>query len=446
MLLFHCGSRIVDNHGQGGSGTETVGIVGTAADINGNAIAGALVKLRRADFLDTQSMHLHTSGIYLAEAVSDSQGRFRFGLVDTGIYTVEINDGKFHGALLRCAVQKTDSLITLPQSKLLPTGSIFGTIPLTPQIDSLSFSIVIYGLSDHRQTANAKGEFIVSDIPQGSYTIKVIPSREVLKFLDTVVNVNSGKTDSIGQLVMQREAFSIFPPDSCVLRNILDSNGLYDIPVYKAAQIDVEWPFRIIGISVSDKNMTTLTSQIGKLSEVSSIELQGAARLSALPTEIGACKKLRTLIVTNAQLDSLPASIGGLDSLRQLCLSGNRLNCLPHELGRLQALETLDAGYNLLTSIPWGIRWCHSMKKIVLNNNFLTEFNVDIAEFDSLKNLNLDNNMLKTLSSYLTSYQPMGPFISVKDNKLCDTVNSGIASWLDVYSLSKDWRSSQNCF
>jgi hypothetical protein len=86
------------------------------------------------------------------------------------------------------------------------------------------------------------------------------------------------------------------------------------------------------------------------------------------------------------------------------------------------------------------------MKKIVLNNNFLTEFNVDIAEFDSLKNLNLDNNMLKTLSSYLTSYQPMGPFISVKDNKLCDTVNSGIASWLDVYSLSKDWRSSQNCF
>ena len=48
-----CSRELTQSSQHGGSGTETVGIVGTVVDTGGRPVSGASVKLRRTDFLDT---------------------------------------------------------------------------------------------------------------------------------------------------------------------------------------------------------------------------------------------------------------------------------------------------------------------------------------------------------------------------------------------------------
>ena len=442
-----CGPRSVEI--SGGSGTETVGIMGKALDRDGQPVAGAAARLRRHDYLDTAAGRLFKTDTiarnYLVDGQTNGAGKFFFSSVDTGIYFIEINDGRHNAALMPCTVSRIDSLIVLPDTRLLPTGSLFGTIPPAPQTDSMPFSIAVYGLADHIQTTTRSGEFTLLDLPQGVYTIKIISNGPLFTALDTAINIVSGQTDTIG-VSMPRTSFSVYPFDSCIVRAILDSNGLYGTSVSKVAQIDSKWPFRITGISFYYKNISTLTSLIGSLSELSTIDIQGAMRMSTLPPEIGACKKIRTLTVKNGQLDSLPPAIGDLDSLRQLYVSGNNLTSLPPELGRLQALEVLDAGNNSLKSVPWDIRWCRSLQGLYLDNNFIEEFHLDISAFAQIEFVDLENNLLWTLPSQITGVAAQSSFINVNGNKLCTSVAADIKAWLDTYSTQKDWQSSQQCY
>jgi hypothetical protein len=441
VLFFQCGPRIVDNAQRGGSGTETVGIVGFAVDTNENPVAGATVKLRRADYLDTVSAALQKKGIYSAEATTDEQGKFSIGLVDTGAYTIEINDGKFHGALLRCTVGKTDSPMTLPQARLRPTGSLFGIIPPVPQTDSLTFSIFVYGLADHRQTSGRRGEFTITDIPPGSYTIKIIPAAPLFAPLDTAVGVTSGQTDTIGQLVPERMSFSINPLDSCVLQTMLDSMGLHSVAWRQVASVG-PWPFRITELKLDYKKITALPAEIGGFKELQVLSAQGNY-LSGLPKEIGSLRHLKTLSVGNNVLTSLPQEINELDSLVNLNVSYNQLSALPNQMDNCRSLKVLDAGYNQIASIPEEVFYCHSLQAVILCSNSLDSLPQSIGFLWNLNHLEAQNNALWTLPWQITKLRSEHLFVNFDYNALCDDVGQDVANWLN--SVSASWQTTQMC-
>jgi len=446
VIFFQCGPRIVDISQRGGSGTETVGIYGSAVDKNQNPVVGASVKLRRGDFLDTADKSHHEKGLFLADVTTDSRGKFHFGSVDTGAYCIEINDGSHNGAVVRCVVDTADSFFALPQAQLRPTGSIYGSIEPAPQTDSMKFSVLIYGLAGHNQTSAHHGEFTLAEIPSDTYTIKIVPHVPIYVPALIPISVTGGKVDTLSQVNMVPSRFSVYPPDSCAVRAILDSNGLFTTPVFAVAGIAQQWPFRITGLTIAYKNFTKLTPVVGRLTELRSIDIQGMRWLVSLPEEIGNCKKLRELTLYDNQIETLPSTIGDIDSLERLGLHGNRLENLPREIGRLQRLCFLDVGRNSLSSIPGEISLCRSLRTLMANDNFITDFSMDIGRFDDLQFIDLNENLLRTLPYSFASSHPWRQFsICINDNSLCELLPEEVASWLNMVSCDKNWRLTQVC-
>ena len=313
------------------------------------------------------------------------------------------------------------------------------------ETDSMKFSIVIYGLAGHAQITAGRGEFSLTDIAAGAYTIKIIPHLPIYAPINVPVSVTGGKADTLGRVNMQTSTFAVYPPDSSALRAILDSNGCLSVPIFSIAEIAPLWPHRVTGLQIAYMNFSVIPAALGKLIELRSLNIQGISRLTVLPSEIGNCKKLRELILSDNQLDSLPAIIGDLDSLVTLSVNGNRLEKLPRELGRLQHLEFLDVRNNSLVQLPREIGACRSMKTLIAENNFLSEFSLDTGGCTDLQHLNLSNNALRSLPMSITAIRPRKQFIDVTGNNLCESVGQDVALWLDLYCYDKNWRDSQRC-
>ena len=76
-------------------------------------------------------------------------------------------------------------------------------------------------------------------------------------------------------------------------------------------------------------------------------------RMTELPMEIGALKKLEKLSASENALTGLPASVSALTSLTVLKLANNKLSAVPEQLGACSSLEELDLADNYLQASEW---------------------------------------------------------------------------------------------
>lgn len=90
--------------------------------------------------------------------------------------------------------------------------------------------------------------------------------------------------------------------------------------------------------------------QLGQLSRLRHLNLEGHLLTGAIPSELGQLGSLESLDLSNNRLgDSIPAELGQLELLKQLYLSGNRLTGpVPPELGQLSRLERVALSHNRL--------------------------------------------------------------------------------------------------
>jgi Leucine-rich repeat (LRR) protein len=442
-VLFGCGKELTQTSQRGGSGTETVGIVGNIVDSSNHAVAGASVKLRRSDYLDTSIAPLQKTALLLADAVTNDTGWFFIGSVDTGAYTIEVNDGRHNAALLSCTVSRRDSLFVLPKSVIRPTGAIHGKIPPLPQTDSMKFSVYIYGL-DRANVTNDSGNFTISDVPEGSYSLKIIPHVPIYTYCEiTGINVSAGRDRELGQISVPQLAVTIHPVDSLAVRNILDSNGLTSVSVAQVVKLGA-WPFRVTGLFLNYKKLSVLSSAIGNLTELCELELQNN-NLVALPKEIGGLAHLKKIIVSNNKLTAIPPEIGNLDSLEQLIADNNELSAIPPEIGKINSLQVLDVGYNQLSMVPDEITYCHSLYGLLLQHNVIDSLPQNIWTLEKLDLLDLEFNSISTLPAQIVNMKSSHRFINVNSNNLCDSISSDVAQWLNTYSVEPSWQGSQQC-
>ena len=154
---------------------------------------------------------------------------------------------------------------------------------------------------------------------------------------------------------------------------------------------------RVLPVIPSELN-GTLPPELGQLSALQSLTLQGQAFTGSIPSELGDISTLQYLVVSGAMLTgSIPPELGRLSNLLQLQLNDNSLTGeIPSELGGLSNLQRLVLNGNSLTGeIPSELGGLSNLQRLVLNNNSLTgEIPSELGGLSNLTWLTLANNML----------------------------------------------------
>ena len=153
----------------------------------------------------------------------------------------------------------------------------------------------------------------------------------------------------------------------------------------------------IIELILIDKTISTLPSEIGQLTNLTSLLLNGN-QFTSLPLEIGLLTNLTELNLRANELTSLPFEIGQLINLTDLSLRDNQLTSLAPEIGQLTNLTSLDLIFNQLTSLPPEIGQLTNLNGLYLNSNQLVLLPPEIGQLTNLTSLILDGNQLTSLA------------------------------------------------
>jgi hypothetical protein len=172
LLFILCSSNddnIAGNGSQAGNGRITCSIYNS----DGSPASNASVYLRTQDY--TVDLALRKLAVSRLDAHTDARGMFSIDSVDTGSYSIEVNDVKSHAVLLNCVITLKDTLVNIPSDTLQPTGTIKGVLPSIPN-DSGVLYIRICGLERVGVRDTETGSFVINDVPPGSYTLRVLTS------------------------------------------------------------------------------------------------------------------------------------------------------------------------------------------------------------------------------------------------------------------------------
>jgi len=121
-------------------------------------------------------------------------------------------------------------------------------------------------------------------------------------------------------------------------------------------------------ISLSNRGITELPAEIGKLSLVQKLDLS-YNYIKKLPVEFSRLTNLRSVYFNHNQIDELPDSVGNMQSLTILDLSHNQIHSIPESIGNLNNLEHLDLSFNKLKRLPLNLVNLTGLKKLYLENN-----------------------------------------------------------------------------
>ncbi len=132
---------------------------------NGSFASGARVRLRSYNYV-TGERSGENSASY-RDTFTNSKGEFLINSVERGQYCIEINDDNAHAILLICEISRMDTVVQLPNARLLPTGTIKGSCTTAPG-DSSELLIQVYGLERSGVRDKETGKFVIGDIPTGN--------------------------------------------------------------------------------------------------------------------------------------------------------------------------------------------------------------------------------------------------------------------------------------
>lgn len=165
-----------------------------------------------------------------------------------------------------------------------------------------------------------------------------------------------------------------------------------------------------LALQSEDHELKHLPARLGTLVNLEALEIACLENLEDLPEEIGALRKLESLVIDNGNGCSmnvlLPSSIGRLENLRVLrlygALDGRDIGegearapgskPLPDTLANLSGLEELDLGRNGLSAVPTQVGELRGLKKLGLDYNDIRELPSFVGNLTGLRELSLNSN------------------------------------------------------
>jgi hypothetical protein len=162
----------------GGSASEgEARVVGSVVDdASGMPVDNAVVRLRRADFLqDTSAGSLTKNMMNSADLATDNHGGFSIDSIDTGKYLIEINNRHGKAVVLSCNIFSKDTLVDFAPDSVRPSSSIKGVIR-TRADSTATVYIQMYGLERIARRDLLTDSFSIADVPSGSYSLRIVSS------------------------------------------------------------------------------------------------------------------------------------------------------------------------------------------------------------------------------------------------------------------------------
>jgi hypothetical protein len=218
----------------GGTSETTNGFVAVVHGQNGAPVSRALVRLRPEDYRsDTAGTGVPYNGVSIIDTLSDSAGRFAFMNIDTGKYSVEIQDGMGGGALLRSSTLK-DSIKDFGVVVVGPVVSITGFIDRKAVAESVTVYVRAYGMERLARADPATGIFVLSGMPQEQYSLYFMTSSPFYTPKEVPAALLSGSSIDIGRVALfpfsgwtfsRGLSFNTTPSGADV------SGNVYDFPV-----------------------------------------------------------------------------------------------------------------------------------------------------------------------------------------------------------------------
>ena len=120
-------------------------------------------------------------------------------------------------------------------------------------------------------------------------------------------------------------------------------------------------------------------------------------QITSIPTEIGQLSNLESLTLNSNQLTSIPLGITQLSNLEYLSLENNAIHTIPLEIKELTHLEHLNLGFNNITTIPIEIEQLSNLKDLILSVNAIQTIPIEIGQLSNLTHLSLGGNAIQTI-------------------------------------------------
>jgi Leucine-rich repeat (LRR) protein len=183
----------------------------------------------------------------------------------------------------------------------------------------------------------------------------------------------------------------------------------------------------------------SILPEIGYLTNLIDINIQGDFLTGSIPLEIGYLKNLQELAITNSSIGgSIPPQLGNLTNLVSLNLGNNQLTgSIPPEIGNLIKLTNLNIRNNQLTgSIPSELGNLTELERIYLHQNELSgQIPSTIGNLIKLYNLNFrDNNLSGPIPSEIGDLLNLtGLFLG--DNPINDLIPIEIINLTNLTNL-----------
>jgi E3 ligase-like protein (putative virulence factor)/Leucine Rich Repeat (LRR) protein len=210
-----------------------------------------------------------------------------------------------------------------------------------------------------------------------------------------------------------------------------------------------------------DLNVYSLPREIVQLKNLTKLRILPTEMFKELPSHIGQCISLRSLVICGTTIRSLPSTFSHLTNLQKLDLSFTLIRSFPSELAGCTSLKSvsfagcsisafpqtcvfpkglkkLNVFDNSLTSLPPWLNQCdqliklnasgnritelptslpRNLKKLLLFGNLLTTFPVQIAALNQLETLLLSDNSIETLPESVC-FPPSLKVINLSHNRL----------------------------
>jgi hypothetical protein len=157
----------------GGTSETTNGITAQVIDTLGMPVSNAVLRLRPSSYLtDTSMVVPNHAPMVTIDTTTDRFGRFRIESLDTGAYSIEIQGDEGCGALYTFRPQQ-NRIYDGGSVIIKPNGRMYGVVDLSTMPRTATVYVQVYGLERLVRPDLSTGSFIVNNLPEGKYTVRV---------------------------------------------------------------------------------------------------------------------------------------------------------------------------------------------------------------------------------------------------------------------------------
>jgi hypothetical protein len=182
----------------GGTDTGNPEVSGVLFNKDGSRAKNALVRMIPADYNPRSGIPAPVDS-----AVTNDTGMYSFDSLPTNIYNVSGNSGgvvSFQDSVVIVAATRT----AVPPDTLKDPGTLRGVVRLQPGDDCRTVFMIVMGTTVWPVQPDSLGNFLLSNLAEGDYRLRVISTLDQYQPLDMVFTIGAGKTTTLPDTIRLR--------------------------------------------------------------------------------------------------------------------------------------------------------------------------------------------------------------------------------------------------